>query len=36
MTAAASAFLDVGLPPTGVRNTRGELVGDVSLRTTSP
>jgi L-asparaginase II len=36
MTAAAAAFLDVELPPTGVRNTRGELVGDVSLRTTSP
>lgn len=36
MTAAVAAFLDVDLPPTAVRNTRGELVGDVSLRTTSP
>ena len=35
MTAAATAFLDVDLPPTPVRNTRGELVGDVSLRTAS-
>jgi L-asparaginase II len=36
MAAAAAAFLGVDLPPTGVRNTRGELVGDVSLRITSP
>jgi len=35
MVAAVAAFLDVGLPPTLVRNTRGEVVGDVSLRTTS-
>jgi L-asparaginase II len=30
---AAAAFLGVGLPPTLVRNTRDEVVGDVSLRT---
>ncbi|HET8528282.1 MAG TPA: asparaginase [Gaiellaceae bacterium] len=35
LTAAAAAFLGVDLPPTVIRNTRGELVGDVSLRTTS-
>jgi L-asparaginase II len=35
LTAAASAFLGVDLPPTPVRNTRGEVVGEVSLRTSS-
>jgi L-asparaginase II len=35
MVAAAGAFLEVGLGHTPVRNTRGEVVGDVSLRTAS-
>ena len=30
---AAAAFLDVTIPPTLVRNTRGEVVGEVSLQT---
>jgi len=29
---AAAAFLDVALPPTLVQNTRGEVVGEVSLQ----
>ena len=33
--AAAAAFLEVDLPPTEIRNTRGEIVGDVSLRTST-
>jgi L-asparaginase II len=33
--AAAAAFLDLDLPPLQVENTRGEIVGDVSLRTRS-
>jgi L-asparaginase II len=32
LTAAAAAFLEVTLPPTLVHNTRGEVVGDVSLQ----
>lgn len=32
---AAAAFTGIELPPTIVRNTRGELVGDVSLQTTT-
>ena len=28
----AAAFLDVALPPTLVHNTRGEVVGEVSLQ----
>jgi L-asparaginase II len=35
LAAAAAAFLEVDLPPTHVRNTRGELVGEVSLRISS-
>jgi L-asparaginase II len=31
---AVAAFAGVDLPPTVLRNTRGELVGDVSLQTT--
>jgi L-asparaginase II len=32
---AAAAFIGVGLPPLQVTNTRGEIVGDVALRTSS-
>ena len=32
---AAAAFLGVDLPPLQLKNTRGEIVGDVALRTTS-
>jgi L-asparaginase II len=32
---ALAAFVDVHLPPSHVKNTREEIVGDVSLRTTS-
>ena len=32
---ALAAFVGVQLPPVYVKNTRGEIVGDVSLRTTS-
>ena len=32
---AAAAFIGVDLPPTVLRNTRGEIVGDVSLQTTT-
>ena len=35
MARAAAAFLGVELAPTRLRNTRGELVGEVSLRTSS-
>lgn len=31
--AAAAAFMNVDLPPLQVKNTRGELVGELSLRT---
>ncbi len=31
--AAASAFMNIDLPPLQVENTRGELVGELSLRT---
>ena len=33
LTVAAAAFIGVDLPPTIVRNTRNEVVGDVSLQT---
>jgi len=33
--AAAAAFLNIDLPPLQVENTRGEIVGEVSLRTSS-
>ncbi|MES1247103.1 MAG: asparaginase [Actinomycetota bacterium] len=33
LAAAAAAFVGVELPPTIVRNTRGEVVGNVSLQT---
>jgi L-asparaginase II len=36
LAAAAAAFVGVGLPPTVVRNTRGEIVGDVALQDTTP
>jgi L-asparaginase II len=36
LAAAAAAFVGVDLPPTLLRNTLGEVVGDVSLRTTYP
>jgi L-asparaginase II len=32
---ALAAFVDVQLPPLHVKNTRGEIVGEVSLRTSS-
>ena len=32
LAAAAAAFIGVELPPTVVRNTRGEIVGEVSLQ----
>ena len=32
---AAAVFLDVALPPTRIGNTRGEVVGEVSLRTSA-
>jgi L-asparaginase II len=34
--AAAAAFLGVALPPTVVKNTRGEIVGEVSLQNPTP
>jgi L-asparaginase II len=36
LAAAAAAFLGVDLPPTLVRNTLDDVVGDVSLRTMHP
>jgi L-asparaginase II len=36
LAAAAAAFLGADLPPTLVRNTLGDVVGDVSLRTMHP
>jgi L-asparaginase II len=33
LTVAAAAFAGVDLPPTVLRNTRGEVVGDLSLQT---
>ena len=35
LAAAAAAFIGVELPPTVIRNTRGEIVGEVSLQDTS-
>jgi L-asparaginase II len=32
---AAAAFIGVDLPPTAIRNTLGELVGDVALQDTT-
>ena len=36
LAAAAAAFIGVELPPTIIRNTRGEIVGELSLQTTTP
>lgn len=36
LATAAAAFVGVELPPTRIANTRGEIVGDVSLQTTYP
>jgi L-asparaginase II len=33
--AAAAAFMSLDLPPLQVKNTRGEIVGELSLRTSS-
>jgi L-asparaginase II len=35
LAAAAAAFIGVDLPPTAIRNTLGELVGDVALQDTT-